>query len=457
MTRTLSIISILFFIFSCEKTPTGSTPVWGCMDSLACNYSADANRDDESCYYQNELYNCDGQCIATTSDGCVCGEILDECGECGGSGANEHYDCDGNCTSEIDCSGECGGTLILDCNGECGGLATADCSGDCGGTLAIDCNGECGGDAVEDCNGTCNGDFIEDASYNCCAPSSIDECGYCSGYGPGDSDFYENWEVLFEDNFNELSIDETKWNFEQWGAGAFNQELQAYTSSSDNAFIENDKLVIRALRENSLVDSSSQDTGPYQYTSARLTTQMNVDFKPIMCGACGGGEVIVEVRAKLPSGVGTWPAIWLLPTHSVYGGWPASGEIDIMEHAPGTTGLNNILSTVHTSAYNVAQNNQISYGPTEVPGATDDFITYKLTWSQDDLSVEVSDDLGNSETTLYHENDSNGFEYWPFDQDFFIILNLAIGGNMGGDTIDNSSFPQDLEIDYVQVSQRGCY
>ena len=93
----------------------------------------------------------------------------------------------------------------------------------------------------------------------------------------------------------------------------------------------------------------------------------------------------------------------------------------------------------------------------EVRVPTDTFVTYKLTWSQNNLSVDVTEDSGASVSTLYHDDDGNGFEYWPFDQEFFIILNLAIGGNMGGETIDNSSFPQDFEIDYVQVSQRGCY
>ena len=106
---------------------------------------------------------------------------------------------------------------------------------------------------------------------------------------------------------------------------------------------------------------------------------------------------------------------------------------------------------------NVSQNNQVSNGPIEVSGASDEFKTYKLTWSQDELSAEVIiDDNGNTVSTLYHENDENGSEFWPFDQDFFILLNLAVGGNMGGEVIDNSAFPQDLKIDYVRVSQRGC-
>ena len=454
MNRTVAIL--IFLLFSCDKTPITTTPVWGCMDSAACNYNPDANRDDESCFFESDFYNCDGQCIAETSDGCECGEISDSCGECNGNGPDEHYDCDGNCISELDCSGECGGSLVIDCNGDCGGMASLDCSGECGGSLIIDCNGECGGSAVEDCSGICNGNYIEDPDNNCCDPYSLNECGYCMGYGPDESEFYDNLEILFEDNFDGSSIDETKWNFELWDAGAFNQELQKYTSSSDNAFIENGNLIIRALRENSLVDSSSQGSTPYEYTSARLTTQGKVDFRPFECGLCGGGEIIVEVRAKLPSGAGTWPAIWMLPTYSVYGGWPASGEIDIMEHAPSTTGLDNVLSSVHTSAYNFTQNTQISNGPIYIEGATDEFKTYMLTWSQNELEAEVMLTNSTLVQTMSHEDEQNGSPFWPFDQDFFILLNLAIGGNMGGD-VDNGSFPQDFEIDYVRVSQRGCY
>ena len=457
MNKFFLILSTLIFLLSCEKNTSSSAPVWGCMDNTACNYNADANRNDNSCLYQSELFDCEGVCIAETSIGCDCGQILDICGECDGSGPNQFFDCDGNCISELDCNGDCGGTATLDCNGECGGLALVDCNGECGGLAAIDCNGECGGSAIEDCNGICNGNFVVDENDNCCDPSSVGSCGLCSDNGLQDSDFYDDYEIIFEDNFDAPEIDSNNWNFELWNAGTFNDELQSYTSSPNNAFIEDNHLVIRSLRENSLIDSTNQNSSPYEYTSARLTTQYKVDFQPIACGACGGGEIEVEVRAKLPSGVGTWPAIWMLPTYSVYGGWPASGEIDIMEHAPGTTGLNNILATVHTSAYNVAQNNQVSNGPIEVAGASDEFKTYKLTWSQDELSAQVIiDDNGNTVSTLYHENDENGSEFWPFDQEFFIILNLAVGGNMGGEIIDNSAFPQDLKIDYVRVSQRGC-
>ena len=111
-----------------------------------------------------------------------------------------------------------------------------------------------------------------------------------------------------------------------------------------------------------------------------------------------------------------------------------------------------------TSAYNFQQNTQISNGPIYVEGATDEFKTYMVTWSQNELQADVIvDESGSSVSTMTHQNEQNGSPFWPFDQDFFILLNLAIGGNMGGETIDNASFPQDFKIDYVRVSQRGCY
>ena len=147
----------------------------------------------------------------------------------------------------------------------------------------------------------------------------------------------------------------------------------------------------------------------------------------------------------------------MLPTYGVYGGWPASGEIDIMEHAPGTTGLNNILSTLHTNAFYGGDANQNQGGNAVVSSATDDFSIYRLNWSKDQIIAEVQDSNGLLYETLNEVKNSTDSDYWPFDQEFFIILNLAIGGDMGGDVIDNTALPQQLEIEYVKVSQRGCY
>jgi len=433
----------LIFIFSCEKNLITSNPIWGCTDKDACNYDSGANRDDESCIFSEDGYDCDGICIEETSDGCECGILIDECGECGGGGPEDHYDCDDNCISELDCLGQCGGDASEDCMGECNGGAIMDCSGICNGT------------ALEDCYGICNGGAIEDVNQNCCDISELTDCGICSGLE--EYNIPDSWTVIFEDNFDGLEVDQSIWKIENWEAGRYNQEQQAYTSRSDNLYIENGSLVIRALRENyTHIDTVSGIESPAQYTSARLNTKSNIDFGPLDCGSCGGGEIKVEVRAKLPDGNGTWPAIWMLPTYDVYGGWPSSGEIDLMEHAPGTTGINNILSSLHTDSYNFTENTQISE-TVFISDATTNYLTYTLNWMNGSLYMEIyNEETLESYSSVSFSDNGQGPASWPFDQQFHLLLNLAIGGNMGGSNIDNGSFPQHFYIDYVRVSQRGC-
>ena len=435
----------MIFFLSCDKVSMTNDPVWGCMNTSACNFSIEANRDDGSCILSDEYHDCSGNCLVEA----------DECGVCGGDGPIENFDCSGNCLVEADECGVCGGDGINDGECDCFGNIE-DCTGECGGEAVIDDCGICDGKNLSmDCFGDCDGDAIEDELNNCC--ETLNECGLCPNV---DLDISisnsDSWMELFLDEFDD-GIDPSKWSFEEWHSGAFNNELQIYTSNSDNAFTEDGKLIIRALRENSQLDSTINNQNLSQYTSARLTTRYKVDFKPINCGTCGGGEIKVEVKAKLPNGVGTWPAIWMLPTYEVYGGWPASGEIDIMEHAPGTTGLNNILSTLHTNAFYGGDANQNQGGNAVVSSATDDFSIYRLNWSKDQIIAEVQDSNGLLYETLNEVKNSTDSDYWPFDQEFFIILNLAIGGDMGGDIIDNNAFPQQLEIEYVKVSQRGCY
>ena len=146
----------------------------------------------------------------------------------------------------------------------------------------------------------------------------------------------------------------------------------------------------------------------------------------------------------------------MLSTHDIYGGWPSSGEIDLMEHAPGTTGINNILSSLHTDSYNFTQNSQISE-TVFISDATTSYLTYTLNWMNDSLYMEIyNEETLESYSSVSYSDNGRGPASWPFDQEFHIILNLAIGGNMGGDNIDNGSFPQHFYIDYVKVSQRGC-
>jgi beta-glucanase (GH16 family) len=240
------------------------------------------------------------------------------------------------------------------------------------------------------------------------------------------------WKMVWSDNFSQKGLpDTTKWNYDtrgnQYGWG--NNEKQWYTVANQrNAFISKGTLKIVAHRE---------EISGKQYSSARLTTKNKGDWKY--------GKIVV--RAKVPDGRGTWPAIWMMPTDSKYGQWPKCGEIDIMEHvgcSPDT-----VLSTVHTGKYNHMIGTQVG-NKRHLPTATSRFHIYSLEWEPSELRSYVDGNLYFS----YH-NDNTGYLTWPFDQSFHLILNLAIGGNLGGKRgIDDTKFPHHFEVDYVRVYKK---
>ncbi|MDX9881039.1 MAG: glycoside hydrolase family 16 protein [Prolixibacteraceae bacterium] len=241
------------------------------------------------------------------------------------------------------------------------------------------------------------------------------------------------WKLVWSDEFKEPGLpDSTKWNYDTRGNeyGWGNNEKQWYTvADPDNAFIRDGILTITAIKE----PTSGKD-----YSSARLTTKNKGDWK--YCK--------VEVRAKLPSGNGTWPAIWMLPTENKYGNWPKSGEIDIMEHV----GFNpdTVFSTVHTGKFNHMIGTQVGK-KTGLPTATTKFHVYTTEWDENEIRSYVD---GRHYFTF--RNNGEGFEAWPFNQPFHLILNLAIGGGLGGQKgIDDSLFPHTMEVDYVRVYQRA--
>ena len=242
-----------------------------------------------------------------------------------------------------------------------------------------------------------------------------------------------NWELKWNDEFIvDGLIDTSKWNYDTRGNeyGWGNNEKQWYTvANAENCRIENGVLQITAIKE---------PTFGKDYSSARLTTKGKGDWK--YCK--------VEVRAKLPSGNGTWPAIWMLPTDkSLYGGWPKCGEIDIMEHV----GFNpdTVFSTVHTGKFNHMIGTQVGK-KTGLPTATTEFHVYTTEWEENEIRSYVD---GKHYFTF--KNNGEGFEAWPFDQPFHLILNLAIGGGLGGiKGIDDTKFPHTMEVDYVRVYKR---
>jgi len=218
--------------------------------------------------------------------------------------------------------------------------------------------------------------------------------------------------------------DTTKWGYDIGGSGWGNHEMEYYTAG-DNSSIADGILTIEARKES--IEGMA-------YTSSRMITKNKADF---LYGR-------FEIRAKLSNGTGLWPAIWMLPTDWVYGGWPNSGEIDIMEQV-GFDPYNIHIST-HTGAFNWVMGTQRT-AVVNVPTATTDFHVYRIDWTPYAIRGFID-----SVQSFEFINDGKGPSHWPFNQKFHILLNVAIGGDWGGQQgIDNSIFPATMQVDYVRV------
>ncbi len=246
----------------------------------------------------------------------------------------------------------------------------------------------------------------------------------------------DDWQPVWCDEFDEDGLPSAShWGYDVGGHGWGNQELQYYTDRNlKNAFVEDGILHIRAIRE---------DHSGNEYTSARLVSKFFGDWE----------YARIQVKAKMPSGRGTWPAIWMLPSEWRYGGWPHSGEIDIMEYVGHDPGV--VHGTIHTGAYNHGLNTQIGYSK-HVPTAEDEFHLYEMIWEPASIILKIDGEqfaqFGyNPQTNLNVSNEAA----WPFDQPFHLILNLAIGGMWGGQQgIDESAFPTEMQVKYVRVYQK---
>ena len=251
-----------------------------------------------------------------------------------------------------------------------------------------------------------------------------DECSNVENIG--------EWQPVWCDEFDYTGLpDSNKWTFEHGGYW-YNNEVQFYTNNDlDNAHVENGILSITAIKE---------EYENRSYTSARLVSRNKGDWTY--------GRI--SISAKLPNGSGTWPALWMMPTDSVYGGWPNSGEIDIMEYV----GKNpmDVHGTLHSGAYNHSLGTHVGFS-TSVPTAETEFHVYEIIWKPGVIKVYVDNVVyGTFEFDPLDNVDTSNSDAWPFDQDFYIIMNLALGG--WGGTIDDSIFPQSIEIDYVRVYQK---
>jgi beta-glucanase (GH16 family) len=240
----------------------------------------------------------------------------------------------------------------------------------------------------------------------------------------------EHYELVWADEFDKgIQPDTSRWCYNVGGHGWGNKECQTYTDQRpENARLENGLLIIEARKET---------INGKKYTSARLVTK-------------GKGEWTygkVEVKAKLPKGRGTWPAIWMLPVNNTFGRWPKSGEVDIMEHVGFDPGK--IHENIHTETFNHKAGTQKGKKIT-MPDVQDAFHLYSIEWTTEKIDFLIDNNIYFS-----FRNDHTNYSTWPFDQSFYLILNVAVGGTWGGQHgVDDSIFPQQLLVDYVRVYQK---
>jgi beta-glucanase (GH16 family) len=231
---------------------------------------------------------------------------------------------------------------------------------------------------------------------------------------------------IWQDEFNYTGQpDSTKWSHNVGGHGWGNNELQYYTNQHlKNARVANGQLIIEAHKEN------------YQqnkYTSARLVTKANWQYGTI------------QVKAKIPGGRGCWPAIWMLAANKPLR-WPDDGEIDIMEHVGHNPTV--VHASVHTKTYHHSIGTQKTAN-TIVPDFDTAWHIYSCTWTKEKVTVTVD---GKKYFTFNNEHKT--YNEWPFANKMYLILNIAVGGNWGGEKgVDDTIFPKQMLIDYVRVYQ----
>ena len=259
-----------------------------------------------------------------------------------------------------------------------------------------------------------------------------------------------DWKLVWSDEFTGRGLpDPHKWTYET--GYVRNHERQFYTRARpENARLQDGRLIIEARKERYRAPSAGakarsegrsrrgRDRQDAEYTSASLTTQ----------GKAAWTYGRIEVRAKLPSGRGTWPAIWTLGTEIPEVGWPACGEIDIMEFVGFEPGV--VHANIHTQKYNHSTNTGKGDRIT-IADASEAFHVYAIEWDPRKIDFFVD-----QKRYFTYRNEGSGRGAWPYDRPQYLILNLAIGGDWGGQKgIDDASFPQRYEIDYVRVYQRA--
>lgn len=249
------------------------------------------------------------------------------------------------------------------------------------------------------------------------------------------------WTLTWSDEFNGAdgsSPDPTKWTYDIGGDGWGNQELEMYTGAPSNAEIRGGDLVITARKE-SIADAKGTT---HKYTSARLKTQ----------GIFAQQYGRFEARIKIPKGEGMWPAFWLLGANIDKVGWPHCGEVDIMENIGKEPAL--VHGSLHSaSTVKTTRDYTAPFAAfPDAPGFSDDFHVYAVEWDAGAVKFIVdSREYGSMTKEVWVKGNGE----WPFDQPFFVILNLAVGGNWPGPPDKSTKFPQQMLVDYVRVYKKS--
>ncbi len=275
----------------------------------------------------------------------------------------------------------------------------------------------------------------------------------------------EGWQLVWADEFDGAEIDRGKWDFDVdcWGGG--NNERQCYTDRRGNAAVKDGKLIITARKEKATGPAfplaqrgdpaKANEQATRDYTSARLVTR----------GKAAWTYGKIEVRAKLPQGQGTWPAIWMLPEDSRYGTWAASGEIDILEAV--NLGVrcdtceggveNRILGTLHFGGQWPA--NKHKGDETALPAPIDDFHVFGIVWEKGKIVWTVDGKPYATRVVGEWSTSGSSDPAAPFDRPFHLLLNLAVGGGLaegrGLKGVDARGYPKIMEVDWVRVWQCG--
>jgi beta-glucanase (GH16 family) len=244
--------------------------------------------------------------------------------------------------------------------------------------------------------------------------------------------------LVWSDDFNGpngTAVDASKWTLERGGDGWGNHELEYYTGRPQNSYLQDGNLVIRVLPEK----FAGADGVTRNYTSARLKTQ----------GKFSQAYGRFEARIKIPYGQGIWPAFWMLGDDIDGVGWPASGEIDIMENVGKEPAV--VHGTIHGPGYSGAGGPSSSYSLPDKQRFADDFHVFAVEWEPNAIRFFVDKDIYATRTPADLPKGSK----WVYDHPFFLLLNVAVGGDWPGNPDASATFPQTMLVDYVRVYRRA--